>query len=506
MSATTVSQNGRKNITGLDDNDGLSSNLSADNTPIPTEEIGSIGLNTYWGQTGDAVAMETSGPQWRKTLKRMERRDPIVGAILQAVELLIRQVEWRTEPSDPLDPEAVEIATYIDECFNDMSQPWGDTLSEILSFLTYGWSWLEIVYKGRGGPDTPDGRWRSKHDDGRIGWRKWAIRPQDTLDRWEFDENGGIKGMWQMAWPSYKPVFLSIEKCLHFRTISRANNPEGRSIFENAYEPWYYKTNIQRIEAIGIEREMAGMPLAYVPERVMAKNPTANDREIRSHVERVVFNLKQDKQMGLVMPQKYDEHGNPLYELKLLSSSGQRAINTDTTIQRYDERIAISALADFLLLGHNGVGSFKLSSDKVNLFSVALNARLGTVCEVSNSVAIPRLMRLGGLPLNKAPKRTHTPIESIDLATLIDFVFKLARAGVSIADKPEIVTYLLKQATLPVSTTPTTVVAPANTIGRPSLPTQVQQPVNPTPVPPDFPTAEEEEAAEDILRLIGGRA
>lgn len=34
---------------------------------------------------------------------------------------------------------------------NDMQDTWSDTISEILSFLTYGWSYHEIVYKVRAG-------------------------------------------------------------------------------------------------------------------------------------------------------------------------------------------------------------------------------------------------------------------------------------------------------------------------------------------------------------------
>ena len=34
---------------------------------------------------------------------------------------------------------------------DDMQSTWTDTVSEILSFLTYGWSYHEIVYKRRSG-------------------------------------------------------------------------------------------------------------------------------------------------------------------------------------------------------------------------------------------------------------------------------------------------------------------------------------------------------------------
>lgn len=53
-----------------------------------------------------------------------------------------------------------------------------------------------------------------------------------------------------------------------FRTESVKDNPEGRSILRNAYRSWYFKRRIQEIEAIGIERDLAGLPVIHAPERL----------------------------------------------------------------------------------------------------------------------------------------------------------------------------------------------------------------------------------------------
>src|SRR5450756_257134 len=77
--------------------------------------------------------------------------------------------------------------------------------SEILSFLKFGWSWLEILYKRRQGlkPNTPRGS--SRFEDNKIGWAGWGIRAQETLYKWEFSEQdqGELMGMWQWAPPTY---------------------------------------------------------------------------------------------------------------------------------------------------------------------------------------------------------------------------------------------------------------------------------------------------------------
>ena len=61
--------------------------------------------------------------------------------------------------------------------------------------------------------------------------------------------------------------------------------------------------------------------------------------------------------------------GHKLYDLTLLQSGGQRQIDTDTIVQRYDQRIAASVLADFIMLGAHGGGSLALARTKVNFFA-----------------------------------------------------------------------------------------------------------------------------------------
>jgi hypothetical protein len=71
----------------------------------------------------------------------------------------------------------------------------GADLSEILSFLPWGYAPLEVVYKVRGGEvyrkdGSVDLLRSSQHDDGKVGWACWSIRSQDTIVTWEFDEDG----------------------------------------------------------------------------------------------------------------------------------------------------------------------------------------------------------------------------------------------------------------------------------------------------------------------------
>ena len=150
-----------------------------------------------------------------------------------------------------------------------------------------------------------------------------------------------------------------------------------------------------------------------------------------------------DEQEGIVL-----NHG---WEFELVSTGGRRQFDTSQIIERYDTRIAMTVLADFVLLGHQKVGSFALSSDKTELFGVAMGAFLDLICEVFNKQAIPRLIDLNGehfKGITDYPKLVHGDIETQDLGQLGDFISKMVGVGAITPDE-KIEDYLRMSASLP---------------------------------------------------------
>jgi hypothetical protein len=54
-----------------------------------------------------------------------------VGALLFAIDRLLRNLDWRVEPGEG--PEAEDAAKFVEECMEDMSHTWDDFISEILT-------------------------------------------------------------------------------------------------------------------------------------------------------------------------------------------------------------------------------------------------------------------------------------------------------------------------------------------------------------------------------------
>ena len=414
-------------------------------------ELGSTGLVQYGGKVQEDFLRQLQGRQGVANYREMSDNDPVVGAIMHAIEMLMRKVDWSVDASDVNDEQAVQYAEFVASCMQDMSQSWDDTLSAILSFLTYGFSVHEIVYKRRQGHD---GDSPSKFNDGLIGWKKLPIRGQSTIYEWDIDSNGGINGVVQeqVLGETFgrSNVNIPIEKMLLFRTSTKYNNPRGRSILRNAFVPWYFKSKIQEIEAIGIERDLAGMPVAMVPPQLLSDNATSAETAALNAIKELVRNIKRDEQEGIVFPLAYDpDTGNLAYDLKLLSTGGRRQFDTNAIIQRYDQRISMSVLADFILLGHQATGTQALSVSKIQLFVDSLTAWLGSIAEVFNSYGVPRLMRLNGLDTTKMPSINFTTPENIDIGSLGTFINQLAGAGAPLFPDEALEGYLRDAAGLP---------------------------------------------------------
>ncbi|MCK5604552.1 hypothetical protein KAR91_21870 [Candidatus Pacearchaeota archaeon] len=382
-------------------------------------EIGVTGLKRSGGRIYEEFLTQLKGTRAIKIYKEMSNNDPVIGAILFAVEMLIRNVEWRVEPNESdNDIAAQEAAEFVDNVMNDMAHTWADFIAEALSMLTFGYSIHEVVYKRR--------------EDGMIGWSKLPIRSQDSLWEWKFDDAGNVIAFVQQSPVDGSRRTIPAEKMLHFRTTTHKNNPEGKSALRNAYRPWFFKKRIEEIEGIGIERDLAGLPVAYVPPAIMAEDAGTEEKATLNAIRNLIINIRRDEQEGVVFPLSYDANGNKQYELTLLTTGGKRQFDTSQIVNRYDQRITMTVLADFILLGHEKVGSFALSSDKTSMFATAIGAWLKGLAAIVNNDAIPSLMTLNGIPRELQPKVVPGDLEKEDIEKFIEAVNKMVLSGVLI--------------------------------------------------------------------------
>lgn len=406
--------------------------------------VGAPGLPVWGGTVMSEWDRRLQGPKGAQTYREMSEGNATIGALLFAIEALVRSAGYRVEPADE-DAQSGQEAEFVTTCFEDMDGAWGDTLSEILTLIPYGFSLFETVYKRRAG-DTGDIQTESAYDDNRVGWARWSPRSQDTILRWQVEADGTVTAAYQTAPPTYREVAIPLNKCLHFRARSRRQNPEGLSLLRNAFEPYYYIKHLTRIEAIGIERDLAGLPMVRIPSEVIEAGgaPLATYTKMAS-------DLRKDEQAGVVLPSDVDENGNALYELSLLSTGGQRAIDTDQVIGRYERWILRAMLADFLTLGDNAVGSYAQSVSRTDLFFTAVGAVLDGIADAINVQAIRPLMRMNGVPTERWPSFVFNELDTKDIKGFAETVALLAGAGAIDTQDPDVRQYIYDMVGLPMA-------------------------------------------------------
>lgn len=412
--------------------------------------LGSTGLKESGGFIHEEFLHQLQGDRGVRTYREMADNDPIVGALLFAFRQLIRSAEWSVQAVDD-SPEAEAGKSFVEEVIDDMSHPWGDLIDEACSMFEYGYAPMEIIWKMRNGPDQEEGHRRSRYSDGKIGIRAISLRAQSSIERWEIDqEDGSVIGVHQHD-INKGPAFIPIKKMLLFRTTVVRNNPEGRSVLRNAYRSWYLKKHIENIEAIGVERDLAGLPIARVPSALFRDDASPQEKAALANWKTMVTNIKRDKQEGLVLPSARDQSGNLLFDLELLNTGGSRTLDTTKILERHDRAIATSVLADFIFLGQSAVGSFALSSDKTALFSTAVGGFLSGICDVFNRHMLPRLWTLNDMPPEYMPTLTHGDVESVDIGLLSAYVRDLTGAGATLFPDRELENHLRAAAGLPLA-------------------------------------------------------
>jgi hypothetical protein len=415
----------------------------------PFHELGVTGLKRASGYIDEEFLPQLRGRKAVQIYKEMSENDPLVGSLLFAVDRLLRNVTWNVEPGGKTTEDA-RAAEFVEQCMEDMSSTWQDFIGEILSMLVYGWSWHEVVYKRRGGLWGKDPRTQSKFTDDLIGWRKIPIRAQETLLRWVFDESGDTKAMVQLAPPAYQTTVLPIERSLLFRFKQYKGSPEGVSMLRNAYRPWYMKKRLEEFEAVGIERDLAGLPVVKVPAEMLRAKPGTEQAQAVEAFKKMVRSVRRDEQEGVVFPMAYDQDTKqPLYSFELMGGGGGRAFNTDGIIKRYEERILMTVLADFILVGHQANGSYSLHTDKTGIFRASLNSITQSIADTLNRNAIPRLFMANGWKPSALPKINPTDVDSPDIQQLGSFMQAMAGTGVTWFPDGDLENFVREAARLP---------------------------------------------------------
>jgi hypothetical protein len=417
--------------------------------------LGVAGDNTSNGQIrADEFLPELRGKKAIRKYREMRDNDSTIGAVMYATEQVLRDVDLKVMPAND-SAEAKKEAEFVESVLDDMDHTLDDHIAESLSNLSYGFAWFEVIYKRRNGPTERSDKKRSKYSDGRMGVRKIAIRAPWTISRFDVDQQtGDVKGIYQDGSGYNNSNYIPTRKSLYYRTTTINGDPAGRSILRNAYTSYEYVNNLQSIEAIAVERELAGIPVARIPAEYLSGDATATQSGFVNNLQSILRDVKFNEQGYIILPSDTypDKDGAPtnqkLVDVELMSSSGSRNIDIDPIVRRYQHDIARSVLSEFLMLGGGNTGSYALSKSKTDLFLRALESYIQAIVDVLNKQLVERLWELNGLNYDLMPTIVAGDVAPHDLREIAAFLRNLNGADINVSDHPEVIQDLMDIAEL----------------------------------------------------------
>ncbi len=401
-------------------------------------KLASTGLRVWGGVVTEDYLPELQGKRAIAVYNEMRKGNPIAGGFIRAIEMAFRSVLWSDIPYEET-PEGLNRAAFLTSVRNDMEDPWATIIANTTTVLPFGHAPFEMTFKHRRGRK---GKNPSKFIDGKVGLQNLDLIPQDTIERWETEDTRSdvIIGITQVAPVSQEEILIPMSKVLNFRIRTEKNNPEGESIFRQAYRPWYFMNNLEAIEGISLERTGAGIPVIWLPKgaTTIKDKGSLSDEQAAINIGRQV---RVDEQGGLVL------HDG--WEFKLVRPDGRvDAELFDLAITRHRSNMLISVLAAFLEFGTSRVGSFALASSSRSFFEVALEGYITIIEETFNKIFVPLLFELNGIVDEKLPRLIHTAVGDLQLDRLSKYIERLDKAGY-IQRTPVLEDYLKDIARLP---------------------------------------------------------
>lgn len=413
--------------------------------PFRQGEVGALGLRVISGRILEEPRRNLQFPESIKTFQIM-MRDPSVAASINVIKMFVQTVDWqfkapKGKENDPLIKQRVE---FFNSLMGDMEESWEDFISSILSMCIYGFSINEKVYKVRNGRK---GKYKSRYNDGLIGWAKLPTRSQTTVDKWYFDEDcrniigfkQNLKSVNYLADADVTKLERTIprSKFMLFKYDDSCGNPEGRSPLINAYVPWRYKVQLEEFEAMGVSRDLVGMPKIGLPPDYLAEDADEDKKMFLEYCKTIINDQIANNRAGLIVPRFIDpETKEDIFEFSLVSRQGAKAYDTAEIIERYSKQIMMAFMSDILSMGQSKYGSHSLADNKTSILAMSCATILRHIRSVINRDLVAQTYALNMWDDEDHVEIDFSDIETPDLEVVSKFIQQTVAVGAIEVDKP----------------------------------------------------------------------
>lgn len=436
--------------------------------PLPAPPTGNLvppekgynGLQAVAGQVYEECNPELAWPRCTQTFKAM-LKDSTVSAGVEYPSMEMRRYYWDVEAPKGKEKQLDSYIKILRTMMSDMEHPWEDFINEAFTFVSMGFAVHEIVpryrLKSKG----------SRFNDGYVGIRKLAFRSQDSIVGWNWRNQGrdldsfvqeiniprnynefGLDDYTSTDSRGNTTKVIPLSNCLLFRNNPKKNSPTGSSPLVNCWESWKYKKAYEKVESSGVQADVHGFKILYIPDQYMREDASEGDKAIYKYYQDMMANAHIGKQSGFILPNIVNPYGGGkegLFKFEIVNSQGNKAYDIGKIISRYTKEILTSLYADFLVVGQDGAGSMALSESKKEVLKMVVETKLGHIQNVLNHTLIPFIFKENNWETEVLPRFVFKLKKEEKLLDYSTAMYRFLTAG-AIPIVPETINEILEKA------------------------------------------------------------
>lgn len=419
-------------------------------TVPPSRTAGVAGTAVYGGQIQEFERdKDLIGRKKYTTFSNMVANVSIVAAGTRFFLNLVSNPDWRAvvkdedeRPADFDEARAEDLAKKVTRIINSMETPWNRVVRRTAMFRFQGFSIQEWTSR------------KIEGEDGLIGLKDIAPRPQSTIEKWDALEDGEVKGVIQRAPLTQREIYLPRSKIVYAVDDAISDSPEGLGLFRHCAEPARVLKRYEQLEGWGFETDLRGTPIGRAPLQALQDlvdsgelSPEDRDAKILGMTEFIDNHIRNPK-LGLLLDsmayESSDEAQRPSnvkqWDLELLKSGGTSHAEVAAAIERKIREMARVLGVEHLLLGDNGVGSFAMARDKSHNFALIVDTTIKDLVAVYMKDVVRRIFELNGWPMNLLPNLVTDKLKFRNVDEITGALRDMAQAGVLLhEDDPAIV-------------------------------------------------------------------
>lgn len=389
----------------------------------------------------DEVNQALVGEAGLRVFDEMFRTDADCRRALTMTGVPLTAGTWEVRPfgdeHDPMTPEDEEVAAFVEWALKEHMRPglighlwqlWNVTARS-------GFSHFEQIYEVAEWRDRPV-----------LALKTLDLRLPRTIQKW-MQDGPDLTAVEQWT-PNGGNVLLPMRDLVYYRMGAEGDNWEGSSILRPAYKHWKYKSAIELVQAIGIERTAVGVPTGYPPT-------SASDDDL-DRFEEFLSSIRSNESSFFLAPGPRADHVSKttggegwFWEIVTPGTSGEGGKrDIEAALNYHSGKIDAVVLGEFMRLGQQGVGARATADVQQDPFLALVETMAAILVEDPiNTQLIPRLVGLN-FDTTRMPKLTCSLIDATSLGELATYASTLA-AQKLLRPEPSLEAYLREKADFP---------------------------------------------------------